>query len=194
MHSVDPSYKVRVVRWSLHGLGALIFLTIGLLAHLAVNRPLDAQTAAYAQRTDRLQAVLRDGERLRKEHARLSEELALARQQAALLEKRIPDEPREADFLAQVSRLADEVGLRIRDYRPGVVKPRESYSTMRVDLICEGNYDSICRFVDGLSRLPRHSTIVRLEVDSAGKQKFYSTNISLELYAAGSGQADGKAR
>lgn len=189
MHPIDPNYKLRVLSRSLHGLGALIACTIGLAAVFVVYRPIDAQIAACAEQTDRMQGVLREEERLRAEHSRLSTDLASAREQSADVTKRIPDQPREADFLAQLSQLADDSRLKVQDYRPGVVTPRSSYATMRVDLICEGDYDGICRFLDGLAELPRHSTIIRLQIDSAPRKERYSAALSLELYVASGGRS-----
>lgn len=180
----NPNRRLRLLGLSLHGLGGLAAVTIALLAEFLAYRPLDAQVAAHVRRTEELQVLLREEQQCRREHARLGKDLSVAGEQAEILKKRIPDEPREADFLAQVSELADESGLRIQDYRPGVVTPRHLYSTMRVDLICEGDYESICKFLDGLSALPRHSTMVRLEIDSTIDKKHYSARISLELYVA----------
>ena len=190
MFPADPNRKLRLVSWSLHGLGALIACAIGLAAELVGYRPLDVEVAACARQTAGLQEVIQDGGRLRAEHARLRQELALAREQSADLIKRIPDQPEEADFLAQLSQLADESGLKIRDYRPGVITPRSSYATMKVDLSCAGNYESICTFLEGLAELPRHCTVVRFEIDSSSQVELYSVEISLELYVATVDQPD----
>ena len=184
MRPIDPNHKLRVLSWSLHGLGILLACSIGLTAQLVGYRPVDAQAAACSEQTEQLQVVLRDEQRLRAEHARLSRDLASAREQAAELSKRIPDQPQEADFLAQLTQLADAFGLKIQDYRPGVITPRSSYAAMRVDLICEGDYEGICRFLDGISELPRHSTMVRLEINAAPKKQLYSVELSLEVYVA----------
>jgi len=184
MRPVDPNGKLRLLSWSLHGLGALIALAIALVADRVAFRPLDAEVAACARKTAELQAVIRDGERLRAEHARLRREVTRARRRSADLSARIPDQPQEADFLAQLSQLADDSGLEIRDYRPGVIRPTPSYATMRVELICAGGYASICTFLDGLAELPRHCTVVRFEIDAASPGELYSMEVSLELYVA----------
>ena len=184
MHSADPNRKLRVLSWSLHGLGALIACAIVAAAELVGCRPLDAEVAACARQTAELQEVILDGERLRAKHARLRQELASAREQSVDLIERIPDQPQEADFLAQVSQLADDSGLKIQDYRPGVITPQSSYATMKVDLICTGNYESICTFLDGRAELPRHCTVIGLEIDSASQGELYTVKLSLELYVA----------
>jgi Tfp pilus assembly protein PilO len=194
MRPVDPNHKLRVLSWSMNGLGAAVACAIVLAAELAGYRPLDAQLAASSRQTGELEAVLRDGDNIRTEHARLEKELAAARVQSAELIQRIPDQPQEADFLAQLSQLADGSSLKIRDYRPGVITPKTSYATMRVDLICEGDYASLCKFLDGLAGLPRHSTLVHIEVDSAPQKDLYWVELSLELYVATAGQSDAEKR
>jgi len=190
MHSGNPNRRLRVLSWSLHGLGALIACAILLAAELVGYRPLDAEVAACARETAELQGVIQDGERLRAEHGRLRQELARARERSADLIERIPDQPQEADFLAQLSQLADDSGLKIRDYRPGVITLRSSHATMKVDMICAGNYESICTFLDGLAELPRHCTVVRFQIDSASQGELYSVELSLELYVATADRPD----
>jgi len=191
MRQAQQDRELKVLGWGLHGLGVLVTITIVMVAVFAVYRPIDRQAAACARRTHELQKLLRKGAQVRAEHARLSEELALARKQADDLNRRIPDEPREADFLAQVSQLANKVRMQIQDYRPGKVAAEPTYSTMRVDLICQGDYASISDFLDGLSGLPRHSTVARLRIESEQNGQEYSAEMSLKLYFAVGGQPPG---
>jgi Tfp pilus assembly protein PilO len=184
MHAVDPNRRLRLLGWLLNGLGALAAVAIVLIVQFVVYRPLDAQLAACTRRTEQLEGLLAREEPFRQEHARLSEELSAAREQATLLKDRIPEEPRETEFLAQVSQLAGESGVSIQDYRPGTVTSKGSYSTMRVDLTCEGGHEGICGVVDGLRELPRHSTVVRLEIDSRQPKEHYGMNMCLGLYVA----------
>jgi len=184
MHAVDPNRRLRLLSWLLNGMGAFAAAAIVLIVQFAVYRPLDAQIAECTRQTEKLERLLASEEQLRQEHARRGEELAAAREQAALLKDRIPDEPRETEFLAQVSQLAGESGVTIQDYRPGVVTPKGAYSTMPVNLACVGGHQGICGLVHGLRELPRHSTMVRLEIDSREPTKHYGLNMSLGLYVA----------
>ena len=178
----NPNRKLKVLGWWLHGLGLAAALAIVLFAQLAVLRRIDEQAAACSLRAGQLEELLEDADRVRAEHARLTRELAVARRQAADLARRVPDEPQEADFLAQVSRLADDAGLEIQDYRPGTVTAEPSYSVVRVDLVCRGDYTGICRFLNGLADLPRHSTVSRLQIQSEESRGKCSVTMSLQLY------------
>ncbi len=194
MRLSDPARKLRVLNWSLHGVGALVACAIALVAETAGFRPLDAEVAACARRTAELRAAIGDGEGLRAEHAQFRRELAAARVQSAKLIERIPDQPQEADFLAQLSELAENAGLKIRDYRPGVIRPYASYATMEVNLVCAGEYESLCTFLDGLSALPRHCTVIGLEIDSACEAACHSMELSLELYVAAAEEPEAERR
>lgn len=190
MHQIDSDRKLnRLGRW-LHVLGLLVVLAIAAGAEFLLYRPIAAKASVCARRADKLQALLHNQGQVRAEHTRLGKDLAEARKQAAALEDRIPNEPREAEFLAQLSRLASEVELQIEDYRPNTIVRKPDYSVLQVDLICEGGYASICNFLDRISRLPRHSTVVSLQIDSAGGGRKYPAKISLQLYFAGHGPSD----
>ncbi|NQT17616.1 MAG: type 4a pilus biogenesis protein PilO [Planctomycetes bacterium] len=184
MHAVDPNRRLRLLSWLLNGLGALAAVAIVVTVQFLVFRPLDARLAAFTRRTQQLERLLSMEEKSREEHARLRKELTAAREQATLVKDRIPDEPREAEFMAQVSELAGESDVTIQDYRPGTVIPKGAYSTMRVDLVCEGNHEGICGIVDGLRELPRHSTVDRLEIDSQEAKEKYALGMRLGLYVA----------
>jgi len=184
MHQVDLDEKLKVLGWWLHALGALSVVLIALFAKFTVFRPIDDRASACVSRSDELQMLLKDGDRVRAEHARLTADLAVAREQATTLQARIPDEPREADFLAQVSKLAGEVGLKVKDYRPRAITSGKSYSVVQVDLICRGSHASICGFLDELPRLPRHSTVTFLQIDASQGQPEYSATLSVALYFA----------
>ncbi len=194
MNQADPNRKLQRMRWWLHAVGFLVALLILLAGEFFVYRPIDRQADVCAQRVGKLRDLLEDEDRMRQEHARAVDELQAARDLAAMLNKRIPDEPSEADFLAQVSQLANDESLEIQDYRPGTITTKDSYSALCVELICEGDYASLCNFLAGLSKLPRHATVAILEIDSDGKKATYSVTLSLELYFAAGRQrgVDGK--
>ena len=184
MNQADPNRRLQRMRWWLHGAGLLVALVILLAAEFFVFRPIDRRADVCTQRVDKLRDLIEDEGRVRREHTRAVDELQAARDLAAMLNKRIPDEPSEADFLAQVSQLANEHSLKIQDYRPGAITTKDSCSALSVELICEGDYASLCSFLAGLSSLPRHATVALLEIDSDGRKATYSVKLSLELYFA----------
>lgn len=194
MDTNDPNRKLTMLNWWLHGLGATVVLVVALLTWAVACRPINNGIVAGAYRVGQLDKLLKTRPRQKALYERLGKQLTEAREQAEMLNDRVPEEPQEAVFLAQVSKLANDVGLSIQDYRPGAIKRDDSHSTMRVDLICRGRYSAICKFLDGLPTLPRHSTVVRLQITSEGDQAEYSADVSLELYFAAGQQHDSKTK
>ncbi len=194
MDTNDPNRKLAMLSWWLHALGAAVVLVVILLTWVVAFRPIDNRVEAGRYRAQHLGKLLETRPRQRALYTRLGKELAEAREQAEMLNDRVPEEPQEAVFLAQVSELANAVGLSIQDYRPGAIKRDDSHCTMRVDLICRGRYSAICKLLDGLPTLPRHSTIIRLQITSEGDQPEYSADVSLELYFAAREQLDTKTK
>lgn len=182
MDPSDPERRLRMLGWWLHGLGAVVSVALVWLGAVLVFGPLGERTAACIAEKDELDAVIGRKAAIRAEHARLARELAEAQRQEALLQTRIPDSPHETDFLAQVTRLGEEVGLEIVDYRPGAPVSGTSYSTVQVDLMCRGGHEEVCRFLAKLAALPRQSTVSRLQVDADGTSTKLSVKISLILY------------
>ena len=56
----------------------------------------------------------------------------------------------DAEFLAQLSQLANDVDLSIKSYSPGEFTDRG----LDVQLTASGTYPNVCRFLDGLETIP----------------------------------------
>jgi Tfp pilus assembly protein PilO len=173
---------LRTVSTGLNIAGAVFTAAVVIVGLWSLWGPLTRPADNASQRMEALQGLLRDEGRLRTEHARLCQQLEAARQKDEALRNRIPDGPQEADFLAQVSRAAGEVGLQITDYRHSGITGGKLCSAMRVELSCEGDYQSICSLLDRLQELPRYSTVARLEINSIAPQAKCLAKICLELY------------
>ncbi|MGM0487524.1 MAG: type 4a pilus biogenesis protein PilO [Planctomycetota bacterium] len=116
-------------------------------------------------------------------------ELEKAHAHAQQLRQRIPDDPDEAEFLKQVSRLAAATGLEIRDYRRGSLAVKESYSELQINLTCSARYAELCRFLEALDELPRILTIEKLAISSPDEGDEYPVDLSLSVYFRGRRQA-----
>ncbi len=182
MHLFDADKRLAGIGWALHGLGLFIALAGVILGRRVLLDPIDRMASQCAERIDYLQARLTEEDHLRAEHQRLKAEVDRARRESAALKQRIPDEPCEAEFLAELARLAGDAGLQIRDYRPGAATAWPSYSTLTVDLSGNGPYRSICALLDSLARLPRHCTVRQLEINADKRTADCRLELSVELY------------
>lgn len=177
-----PDEAVRRLDACLHAVGAACALAIFLLAWLCFFRPIDAQARAARDETTRLQEVIADSQQIRNDHAELSEKLDAARREATQLAANIPDDPQEAEFLAQLTQLANETGIEIQDYRPGQTRRYESFCVLTVDLVCVGQYPGTCRFLDELPELARRCAVEDLRITPAKTADQYETRMTLRLY------------
>jgi Tfp pilus assembly protein PilO len=164
----DPSKRLRLLGLGLHGLGLSIVLATAGLGYALVIRPLETRIEESDGRSLQLEAVLREAHKVRAEHQRLQGAMAAAEAKAADLQKRVPDEPSEAEFLAQLTQAANQTGLQISDYRPGVVRGGQRCSQLQIQLSCQGTYRSICDFLDRLAALPRITQVEKLDITAAG--------------------------
>jgi len=97
------------------------------------------------------------------------------------MRQRIPEHPREAEFLKQVTQAADDEGLKIHNYARGNLDQKPTHAEFTVQLSCEGNYKSIVGFLDRLAKLSRVATVQRLTL-SAGNVETYPFDLTLLLY------------
>lgn len=182
MHLFDADKRLARIGWAWHGLGLFVALAGVVLGRLLLLDPIDRMANQCAERVRYLQSRLTEEDHVRAEHQRLKTEVDRARRETAALKQRIPDDPCEAEFLAELARLAGDAGLQIRDYQPGAATARPSYSTLTVDLSGSGTYRSICALLDGLARLPRHCTVRRLEISADKRTAQCDIKLSMELY------------
>lgn len=182
MSSPDTEKQLRRMRFASHGVAATALVVAMFLGWNVLIRPVEQRQYLALQRVGQLETTLEASDSINTEHTSLSERLAAAREQESLLQSRIPDDPSEEAFLALASELATQTGLTIKDYRLGTSTETASCSAMDVELIGEGTYASICRFLDGVSKLPRLSSIRGLHVDATKSGTGYVVEISILLY------------
>lgn len=168
--------------WGLHAVGAGGLVTAAVVAYFVVFAPKLARFTTNEAKRQQLQALMEKGPRLRQEWEEQKQALASRRSQQQSFREKLPAMPREDEFLAQVAQLARSVGLAVRDYRPGEVTSRGNYSELEIELSCEGNYESLCRFLNGLPTLPRLSSLTGIEVQSQANQPVYPIRLNLSAY------------
>ncbi len=119
------------------------------------------------------------------EHASLSRQLADKRQLLEGLEERVPMHPHESEFFGQVAELSNRHGVQIHGFRPGSPLVLKDYFMVKTEFDASGEYGPLCRFLDGLAKLPRLNHITRMHVapKSAGSE-LLSVKIEAQIYFA----------
>lgn len=168
--------------WAFHAGGVTAVAALVGAAAWFVYRPLETARSQAEGRCAEIAELLPSADRLRAELAELKQTLADARQKEEALLARVPSAAHEAEFLGQISHLAKDVELELRDYRPGQVQPHAMCSAMEVALTCAGNYESLCRFLAGLGQLPRLVNVSRLDIDRSSGAGDFTAQLKLVIY------------
>jgi len=94
----------------------------------------------------------------------------------------IPHNPEESLFLAQLSMLADDSALTIKNFRPGPPEENDRVQRIRVRLTGDGSYEGVCAFLDGLRSLSRLTNVSRLEISPLTVAGTYPFNMELSIF------------
>ncbi len=168
--------------WMLHIGGAVVTVAVAALIYFAAYAPLDRRLDAVLLRTASLDELLDRENQIRAEHAKVSESLAEITDRTKLLHRRVPREPREVEFITQVTEVANDEGLNIREYLFGAITNKQGYSQMELTLNGDGTYHSICGFLDRVHRLPRLSSVAEMDVNVDSPTESYPINLTLVIY------------
>ena len=169
-------------RWGLHVGGLLIAVCgCGLMLKVAVL-PLREQDTELVNREADLRKVLDVETAVTRENEHLTKILDEADQKIKSLLDRIPNVPRESDFLGQITTLAKEVGVEIINYHPGQISQKDEYHEMSLTITSQGNYDGVCNFLHRLHSLPRLSRANKLSILPVADRNTISLDMTLTIY------------
>ena len=170
--------------WMLHAIGACGAFGIVVAYQFGMSTTFAAELDQYVREARHVEARVAGSKRLRLEHQALTEQLADLRQRAKMIRQRIPDQPLEAEFLQQLTEIADSEGLTIRDYQRGSASVTSTHSQLEIRIEGEGDYAGLCGFLDRIARLPRVARVQFMQVlePADAEQMMYPIDISLMLY------------
>jgi Tfp pilus assembly protein PilO len=178
--------QISTLGWMLHGLGVAM-LALGVLAYAwFLAMPLNAQQELSESRISQLQAMLSKSKQVRREHNKLHNELDSLKKSVEETQKRLPRELGESEFLEQVRAVAIRTGVELGEYHLGTIEQLESYSKAELTLQCQGNYASICRFLDEIDHFARLTEVSTLQIESTDNFNRYPFQVSFVLYFGGS--------
>ena len=184
MLGLDPRQKIKRLGWTFHGLGLVM---VGAVANMTLSSffvPIDSNSAHIRGQQVALQRILDREHEICGDHERLTKTLQQTQQQFDMLMQRIPATPEEAEFLAAVAELADEVDFDIREYRSGLITASTEHQKLEVVLSAAATYESLCHFLNGLDHLPRHSSVSGLQILNQHADEYYNVEVTLRIYFA----------
>ncbi len=157
---------LRTTDLGLHLCGLGVAATVMYATWIFAIEPIRHQQSGLQQRIHYQQRILNDEVAIRSLHARL--ELQVAHSQATFerVLARIPETPRESEFLAQITHLARTCRLKIQRYHPREPVNEGTHTALEVQLDASADFEGICTFLDGLRTLDRLCRVTRLRVQA----------------------------
>ena len=176
---------LKTLDWGLRTAAVLSLVAIGAAVYYVVHVPSAKAEEAREARIEELAGVKEELPAAQTQLLQVEEELKRRQARAEQVRQRIPDDPCEAEFLKQLTQVADDAGLKIRDYRRGKLAVKDCYSQLQLDLSCTAGYSVLCTFFDRLTRLPRIFTVRQLTITSRSDGTEYPVELSLLVYFRG---------
>jgi Tfp pilus assembly protein PilO len=167
MFNRSAQKKLTVVVWGTNTMGALVVLAI-VVSAFQLHGWLGRECASSEARRRDDMAVLARAEQIRADRETAALQLSSLNDQLADIKSRLPPSPKEAEFLSQVSSLAEHSGVRLKNFRPGQTTNAGSVNACEVQLSLVGSFASICKLLNGLAGVPRFLSVARLTL--AGPQ------------------------
>jgi Tfp pilus assembly protein PilO len=128
---------------------------------------------------------------IRAQHEKISTKLGEVERRIADVQNRVPADADAGQFLKEVTRIASEEQLSIRNFQPEKPAEKKGYAELEVTLKGEGTFASICRFFDRLTKLSRLSKVKSLTVTAMDGTDEYPMSATLIIYFGIKPTADG---
>jgi Tfp pilus assembly protein PilO len=180
MHVIDDDTR-RFGRL-LHYAGVLATVVCATVGYSFLHAPALRGIANTSARIDDLLASVRNGPVTREYHRIAVAKLHDVTTRIANLQRRVPQDADAGAFLKEITRLAGEGHLSIKDFHPEKPEVKAGYAEMQVTLKGQGSFGSICTFVDQLTKLTRLSKIKDLTLSVADNATEYPMTATLVIY------------
>jgi type IV pilus assembly protein PilO len=166
----------------LHYAGVLATVVGVTASYSLVHAPIVQKKETVAEKIEELKLSVQNATAIREQHQKVSQRLATAKQQIATVKQRVPQEADSAQFFEELSRIAVEERLAIKDYTPAKTTIKNGYAQMEVTLTGRGSYATVCTFFDRLAKMNRLSKLQSLTLTTAGTAAEYPVEATLIIY------------
>jgi Tfp pilus assembly protein PilO len=166
----------------LHYTGLLVLVACVTCSYSLLHAPIIHDTEKTIEKIEELSLSVENAAAIHEQHQKISERLATVKNQIATMKQRVPSEADSGKFLEEVSRIASEEKLTIKNFEPGKAMEKNGYAELEVSLSARGTYTSICTFLDRLSNMTRLSKLQNLTLTSAGSATEYPMSATLIIY------------
>ena len=168
--------------WLAHAYGLGCAATVLAFAYWAGYGPLTAWRQENIQRLAVLHEKIAEGPSIREAHRSQALELQSLLTRVQEVNRRVPDDPNEGEFLADLSRLAKEHDVNISDFRSVPTPSSAEHSCLCISLTGEGTHADISRFLDETQQLDRLVQLRKLNIDPRGDGEMLPFRLEYALY------------
>ncbi len=182
---LTDSTSLKGANLGLHAAGISVAAGIAYVAFTFVVLPMQSQQQAMATQIADGNQLLGRSAAIRARHVEVAKQLTNFETTFAHVISRIPETPRESEFLAQITELARSCQLRIQRYHPREPVNEGTHTALEVQLDATADYSGICRFLDGLRTTARLCRVTKLHVhavDTGGME--LPIEMTLRIYFA----------
>src|SRR5687767_8560898 len=114
----------------LHYAGVLAAVVGVTVSYTMLHAPIIQDAEKTLERIEELTLSVQNSSAVREQHHKVSERLATAKQRIATVQKRVPQEADSGQFFDEVSRIAIEEKLSIKDYAPAKPMNKNGYAQL----------------------------------------------------------------
>jgi Tfp pilus assembly protein PilO len=166
----------------LHYAGVLVAVVCATAGYSLLHAPTVEEIDQITTRINELKLSAENAPMIRQQHGKVSQTLHEVTTRIAEIQRRVPRDADAGEFLKEVTRLAGEERLAIKDFRPEHPEQRDGYAQLQVTLKGAGSYASICTFIDRLAKLKRLSKIKDLTLTAGDGSTEYPMTATLVIY------------
>lgn len=174
--------QIAMLGYAIHAVGLCSLIVGGCIYHFGVSAVLSHQQRKNTEETAEYEELLQTASDVRREHREFTQELIDLEERAEAIRRKIPDRPEESDFLEQVAQAAQDRGMVIQQYLRGGVTTLPTHSLLEIRLTGEGDYQSICGFLEEVANLSRVATVQRMNLSIPANSELYPLDITITLY------------
>jgi Tfp pilus assembly protein PilO len=166
----------------LHYAGVLVLVICLSAGYSLLHAPAVEAITETSNRIEELMQSVQNAPIIRQQHGIVSAKLQEVTTRIANVERRVPVDAEDGEFLIQVTTLAEAEKLLIKNFQPDKPEAKHGYSELQVTLKGEGSFGSICSFVDQLNKLARLSKVKDLTLVSETDASKYPMTATLVIY------------
>lgn len=158
----------RSLSWGLHGAGCAVASALVLAGSFLYA--FQAREQARVEREHlRAENCLKNAGATERSYQLLRQRQQRERARIEQLLRRVPAGPAESEFLSLLADHSQKCDFAVRSFRPGGITSGGMFNQMDVTLACDGSYENLCRFLNGLESLPRLCRVAGMSISTANE-------------------------